>query len=91
MAKEFVFIDFVRLTSPKMLTAYADSKDDVDYEYDSNEYPKVEIQRALKVFESLPRQTRGEVELDFQEVNDLSSAEAIHLLISWSNRRKPAC
>ena len=84
MAKEFVFRDFVRLTSPKMLAAYAKLKEGVNYAYDSNKEPKVEIQQALKVFESLPRQVRGEVELDFQEVNDLSSAEAIHLLISES-------
>lgn len=84
MAKEFVFHDFVRLTSPKMLAAYAQFKEGVDYAYDSNEDSKTEIQRALQVFESLPRQVRGEVELDFQEVNDLSSAEAIHLLITES-------
>lgn len=76
MAKEFVFRDFVRLTSPIMLTEYCKHNTKVEYEHDPKVDSKDEVKRAMKVFESLLRQVRGEVELDFQEVNNLSSAEA---------------
>jgi len=87
MAQTFVLKDFLRHTSPSFIADYC-GKHNIAFTDKDAENDEEALERFVIVFNGLARSEQQQVELDFQEINDLSANTSVALLIQEAKDRK---
>ena len=80
MAQTFVLKDILRHTNPSLVTEYC-RRNNIPFELKNKEDEDETVNRFETIFNGLSREQQGQVESDFQEINDLCPNASIAMLI----------
>jgi len=87
MAQTFVLRDFLRHISFTLLAEYC-KQNNIPFTLNSQETDEAALERFITVLNALPRAIQEQVELDLQEIYDLSPNTGVSMLIQEAKERK---